>query len=479
MKLNTSFLSQEERKVIHEESLRILAKVGINYASDKALAILEKEGAKVDWDTKIAKIPSEMVEKALEATPKSFVLGARNSEFNWAMPSAYTGYTLDGTGSYVIDFETGERRLAGEQDEINSLRIIEELELVVTPWPPLTQHDVESKVENLYRWMNSFSATSKHIQNEILNPKEVPYFIEILKLVLGSEEAIKERKIGSCVYCTVPPLTHDREMLDAVMELTKYHVPLLIFPMVCPGSTGPGSLHSSIAVANAESLSSIVIFQLVSPGTPLIFGNANAPIDFNSGLFLQGAPEMCLMTGALADMGRYYNLPNEATGIHSDAKEIGSHSVMEKVSTCLPLVMGGVDVISGLGEFDTSMTLSFEQIIVDHEIAKVCKRIKEGVEISPEKSLFEDIAKVGPGGHFLKTKAVRAASRNKEFWRPEVLERSSYDSWIKLEQPDLYSRAHERVKQILKSEPKNPLPNDTLKAFKEIKEEITRKFYEE
>ena len=72
-----------------------------------------------------------------------------------------------------------------------------------------------------------------------------------LKAVLGSEQAIKERKIFSVCYCTIPPLTHDEDMCEAYLELAKFHVPILPYPMPAPGSTGPASLYSDIAVANA------------------------------------------------------------------------------------------------------------------------------------------------------------------------------------------------------------------------------------
>ena len=87
MKLGLNFLSEDEKHRIHKDSIKILSQVGVKFLSDKALKILEKNGASVDYDTRIAKMPEEMVTEALKRVPKSFVLGARNPEFNFAMPS--------------------------------------------------------------------------------------------------------------------------------------------------------------------------------------------------------------------------------------------------------------------------------------------------------------------------------------------------------------------------------------------------------
>ena len=129
MKLGLNFLSEDEKHRIHRDSIKILSQVGVKFMSNKALDILEKNGAGVDYDTRIAKIPPEMVDEALIRAPKSFVLGARNPEFDFAMPSSFTSYTLDGAATFALDFKTGQRRNAVSQDLIDSLRIFEEMPL--------------------------------------------------------------------------------------------------------------------------------------------------------------------------------------------------------------------------------------------------------------------------------------------------------------------------------------------------------------
>ena len=360
--------------------------MGVKYSSSKALDILEAKGAHIDRENKVARITQAMVEDALSTAPKKFVLGARNPEFDFALPSDFTGYTLDGTGVNIIDFETGERRVAVTQDLWDSLRVFEELELGSVVWPPFSISDMPSNSEAVRSILTSMIATSKHIQHELHHVSQIPFLIEGLQAILGSEEAIRERKIFSVTYCPVAPLVHEADMLETYMELTKYHVPILAYPMPACGSTGPASMFSNIALANAEALSCLVVFQAVTPGTPIIFGDASGVISFKSGLFLEGAPEMALQTGAMGDMARYYDLPNTSAGCLSDAKEPGAQTVLEKMLTTMPLVLSGTDVINGIGMFEASMTLSLEQLVIDHEIAMVCKRIADGIDFSPEKT---------------------------------------------------------------------------------------------
>ena len=64
MRVQCQILSEDERQKVHEESIRILEQVGAKFLSKRALKILSDNGARIDHDTGIAKIPAEMVEQA-------------------------------------------------------------------------------------------------------------------------------------------------------------------------------------------------------------------------------------------------------------------------------------------------------------------------------------------------------------------------------------------------------------------------------
>jgi len=438
--------------------------------SEKALKILDKNGARVSYSDKLAKIPREMVDQALKTAPKSFVLGARNSEFDVHYPSKHTGYVFDGGGVFTYDYKKGERRYSTLKDCENAFRVFEKMSLGSYVWPHSVP-DLEKSHPNSSQIMLDLSAlmfTSKHVQDELTDPREVPYMIEGMAAILGSEAAVKERKIYSVCYCTLAPLTHDDGMSEALIALSEFEIPILIFPMPCAGSTGPASLYSNIAMGNAEALSAVVLFQMAHPGTPLIYGDASGSTDFSSGGFLEGSPEMVLMSAARGEMAKFYGLPNTQAGCLTDAKAPGSQAIMEKLITTLPLVLSGVDYIQGPGAIETSGTLCLEQIVVDEEIARLCKRLRDGIDTSDEKDFYEDIKSVGPGGHFLMQPSTVKACRSEEFLMPLLSNRSAYESWIKLGSPELYNEAQKKVEEILETPQKNPLSDDVIGKLEEI-----------
>jgi len=470
MKTQCQFLSENEQLRVHEKSIKILEEVGVKFLSDKALKVLEKNGAKVNYTEKLAKIPREMVNQALKTAPKSFVMGARNPEFDVAYPSEHTGYVLDCGGVFTYDYKTGDRRYSTLQDCENAFRVFEDMSLGSYVWPHSVP-DLEKSHPNSSQIMLDLSAlmfTSKHVQDELTNPREVPYMIEGMAAILGSEAAVKERKIYSVCYCTLAPLSHDGGMSEALMDLSEFEIPILIFPMPCAGSTGPASLFSNVVMGNAEALSAVVLFQMAHPGTPLIYGDASGSTEFSTGGFLEGSPEMVLMSAARGEMAKFYGLPNTQAGCLTDAKAPGPQAVMEKLLTTLPLVLSGADYIQGPGALETSGTLCLEQIVVDEEIARICKRLRDGIDTSEEKDYFEDIQTVKPGGHFLEQMNTVKACRSEEFLRPLLSDRNTFESWAALGRPDLYNEAQKKVEEILATPQKHPLPDDIIGKIEDI-----------
>jgi len=470
MKTQCQFLSENEQLKIHENSIKILEEVGVKFLSDKALKVLENNGATVDYAEKLAQIPREMVDQALKTAPKSFVLGARNPEFDVSYPSAHTGYVLDCGGVFTFDYKKGERRYSTLQDCEDAFRIFEEMSLGSYVWPHSVP-DLEKTHPNssqIFLDLSALMFTSKHVQDELTDPREVPYMIEAMATILGSEDAVRERKIYSVCYCTLAPLTHDGGMSEALMDLSEFEIPILIFPMPCAGSTGPASLFSNIAMGNAEALSTVVLFQMAHPGTPLIYGDASGSTEFATGGFLEGSPEMVLQTAARGEMARFYGLPNTQAGCLTDAKAPGPQAVMEKLITTLPLVLSGADYIQGPGALETSGTLCLEQIVVDDEIARLCKRLGDGIEISPEKDFYEDIKAVKPGGHFLSLDNTLQACRSAEFLMPILSDRNTFENWVNLGRPDLYDKAQKKVEEILAAPQKHPLSDDVIGKLEEI-----------
>ncbi|MGD9963174.1 MAG: trimethylamine methyltransferase family protein, partial [Thermoplasmata archaeon] len=61
----------------------------------------------------------------------------------------------------------------------------------------------------------------------------------------------------------------------------------------------------------------------------------------------------------------------------------------------------GGEVVNGLGVVDFSALLSYEQLMIDHEIAGMTVRLYKGIDVSDESLATAVIKKVGIGGSYL------------------------------------------------------------------------------
>ena len=468
MRFLGNILSKDEQVRIHNQSLQILSEVGVKYHGERSLDILERHGAKVDWDTRIARISPGLVERALQTVPKSFVLQARNPAYDYPLPSPVSRYGMDGTSAFAVDFDTGEKRYGTCKDIEKAMRVLQQLDMAVLAWAPTCASDVPSNSRALHEFFTMAKFCSKHGQHELHRVDQVPYLVAGLKAIMGGEAELKARKAFSLIYCPVAPLVHDGQMLDAYLELGAYEMPVMIMHMPVTGTTGPASLFANICLANAEALSGIVIYQLAHPGRHLIYSSATGSVDFRTGGYLGGTPEMGLMSAALTVMGRFYNLPSSSAGCTSDAKEPGPEAVLEKMITTLPAVLSGADIIIGIGEIESDQTLILEQMVVDNQIAHYCQRLADGIDSSEGKDLFDDILQVGPAGHFLKARSTRQAARSNEFLTPEIIDRHTFDSWTTLGKPSMYTSARGKVKDLLAAPPIDALPEAVLRELDEI-----------
>jgi len=105
---------------------------------------------------------------------------------------------------------------------------------------------------------------------------------------------------------------------------------------------------------------------------------------------------------------------------------------------------------------------------VDNELAHFCERIITGVDSSEGKDLYQDIAQVGPGGNFLKSKNTRLAARSAEFFYPSLTDRHTYETWVGIGKPTIYTKAREKVEEILSAPMVDPLPENVSKELDEI-----------
>ncbi len=466
-------LSESDIRSIHEMSVRLLEEVGVKIPNEQALQIFEDSGAKVDRETGIVKISRTMFEEMVEKAPARVVLCGREEKNDLILEGARTYLGTGGTVLNCLDLETGERRPTTLQDVRDFARLMDALEnisfFVINVYP----NELPAEQVDVNRFFAALSNTSKHVMGGIYTMDGLKNVVKMGEELAGGPQQLRERPFISMITCVMSPLLLDQSYTDFLIEVARQGIPLVTPAEPLAGATSPVTLAATVATNNIETLTGVILAQLVNPGTPTLYGSVATSMDMRSGSYLAGSIESGLINAGLAQMAQFYRIPFYATAGMSDSKLPDCQAGYEKASTAMVAALAGANYIhdaAGLLEFCT--TASYEQMVIDNEILGICLRAVKGIEVNEATLAEEVIRKVGPGGNFVAEDHTIQHFRT-EFFYPKVSDRQSRKLWERSGAMDTRERAVKMAKELLQNHTPEPLPADAreklLGQFPDIK----------
>jgi trimethylamine--corrinoid protein Co-methyltransferase len=129
--------------------------------------------------------------------------------------------------------------------------------------------------------------------------------------------------------------------------------------------------------------------------------------------------------------------------------------------------LAGANTIFGMGMLDMGMTLSYQQLLVDHEIARMILRTVQGIPVNSEHLALEVISQVGIGGHYMGEDHTVSHFRT-EAIEPLLFARDNLAGWIGRGRPEVKAIATEKARDILAHHEIAPLPEGVEKEFDAI-----------
>jgi trimethylamine--corrinoid protein Co-methyltransferase len=308
----------------------------------------------------------------------------------------------DGQPTTIWDMDSQRKRKATAQDLIDLTVVCDAMPEVDLYWPEVVANDIPPEVSNSHEYIASLIATSKHIQHGAGNIIDAKFLIDAAAIVVGSRKELARRPIASITHTPITPLRYEKGDIDAVVEFAKAGLPVVHLSMAISGSVCPVTLAGTIALVNAENLAGFVISELAAPGAPVLYSSESGPMDMRTGVFLSGSTEGSLINASGCQMARRYGIPSQVGGIAASGTMPGFEIGYQKAISALIPVLAGADQVVGIGGFDRSGCESVEQIVMDCELWRNVIRAWRGVKVDKATLGFDAIARVGPGGYFMK-----------------------------------------------------------------------------
>ncbi|MEA3241190.1 MAG: trimethylamine methyltransferase family protein [Pseudomonadota bacterium] len=444
-------LSDGDVEKIHQTSLKIFSEVGIQVKFAEARELFKKAGATVDEETKIVKFSPELVMELIKPAPSVVNLCGRDD--SGLLDCEIGGNKVYmGTGGTALNvLEPGEEtaRRSKLEDIKNMARMVDSLDNIHFYMLNVYPNDLPVERIDVNRFGAALNKTRKHIMGGVYTLEGIRNVIKMAEIIAGSPEKLRQRPFISMVTCNISPFMLDESYGRLAIEVARQGIPVVVPAEPLCGSTAPITLAGNLVVQTVDTLSMIMLTQLINPGTPVLYGCISTISDLRDMKYLSGAIEMGLMNAASAQMAHFYNLPLYSTAGMSDAKVNDSQSGYESALTGLMAALAGANYIhDAAGFLEFCMTASYDKLVIDNEIIGMVMRAVEGITVNEETLAFDVFKKVGPGGHFVSNRHTRKFMRS-EHYQPQLSDRNNRDDWEAGGAKNSQVRATEKAREIL------------------------------
>lgn len=458
-------LSDTENAEIHKTAKRILSEIGIRVRNKTIYDLMLEAGGQVDKNDNLRiYLPEKMADKYFSLCPKQFVLKNRMGKETVVKSGGQSLYYTANATHYIRGISKKNVEI-GAGEFIDFVRIIDKLENVqgivgtsLKEYPPNSRDFSGFKMAAQYSF--------KHLRPCIYTSAGAEAIIEMSDAILDGK-LLKDNMFFTLGYSCVSPLTWSETGLELFYKTKDYGIPVMINSEPMAGGTSPVTLAGSLAMADAEVISGIVINQIIEPGRPCIYNSGFAHVfDMMTAMVLTGSPENALLQAAGAGMAKYHTLPSASWAL-SDSAMLDSQASYEKLLTTLVHTLSKVNMVWGVGNIETSKTISPEVAVIDNEIIGNCLRFSSGIKVDEEHLAYNVIKDVVFKGSFLETEHTFEHFK-KEVRYSSLPNRKNRGRWEENGSKSIEEKAGEIVDDILGRKPDIYLSGKQLEKLERI-----------
>ncbi len=447
---NLNILSEDDARRVHRAALSLLEDPGIFSESGLFLDICHKAGARVDRDSRVIRVSSDMVDTALRSAPRSVqVHGRHDPDNDVLLEPGRVYYGMGGTSEpHILDYGRMKPRRPTKADMVMSTRLghaMSNIDIVqalcmsgdVTPTDVIFYHDYDAILRN----------TTKPTVISLLERPFTVHCLELVAAASGGEEELRQRPSILAMCTPITPLKVgivNEGLVDAVQA----GVPILYSPGTMMGASGPGTVAGALALVMAEQLFGIVLTQIIKPGAPVVLKPDTNVFDMRTAQCTYGSPEQTLGKMAQCQLARMYNLPTWGIGGGVEAKVPDAEAAAEAMMNMLLVAQAGMTVGQSLGTLAWGLYGSQEFVVISDQLVDMVRRILAGFAVTDDTLGLEAIREVGHGGSFLPHEHTVRHFRQELFF-PKLFRRQTIEQWLDGGAQMIHEVAHERVVSIL------------------------------
>lgn len=453
-------LSEIQVQQIHNASLQILERTGVKVNDPQVLHLFQEIGADVEEDR--VRLPSRLVEDAVDKAPSSIILAGRDPENDLLLEGARVYLGTGGAALKVLDLEDGKIRSAVLHDVADMARVVDALYNIHFYLIPIYPTDLPLKSVEINKFYQAITNTTKHVQAGMYTIEGIRDVVEMSEKIVGGANELRQRPIVSFITSwMVSPLTFATGVTRLLMEVCRQGIPVVLSSAPTAGLTAPVTLAGLLAQLNAEQLAGLALTQMIQPGCPVLLGPVPGTSDLRSGKYLGGSVEDGLCNAAITQMAHYYKIPIYNSAGLTDSKIPDIQAGIEKAQSVMQVALAGANFIHhAAGLLEDMSTIAYEQFVIDNELLGMAMRAVKGIQVDGETLALDTIDNVGPGGHYLIEKHTLRHMHTEHYYISPVFDRQLRGVWEKAGATAAWDRAKKIASQILGDHTPQPIDRE-------------------
>lgn len=441
-------MSENQVKEIHEKAMDVLADLGMIFAYDEALDLLEAAGCAVDRQTKKVKFPRELVEKCIESAPAMFDLYDREGNFYCTFGDGKTRFNPGSSSSNILESDGETARLSTVRDLKLLTKVAQSLPHIDFVSSSVVCEEAPGELGSQYLYYTEMQNSIKPIIGGATDAEGVPRTFKLLTAVLGSEENVRKKPYTIFDICVTSPLKWSHIGARNIIDCARMDIPIELISAQIAGATGPITLAGCILQHTVEILGGLVLAQVVKPGHPVVYGGAPCIFNMKTMYTPMQAMECSMVMAGYAQMGSFYGLPVHTYAAMSDSKIVDYQAGSESARSGLMAMLAGVSNVSGAGGLNVIAEMSIEKLVIDNDLIGTLKHFEKGIRFDDESVAADLLLETGSGGNFMSKKHTLKNYKKEQNYSNITMNYRERATWIKEGKQDIMDKARAYVSEI-------------------------------
>lgn len=439
---------EEQVGRIHAAALDLLADHGLRVLLPAARDIYASHDCAVDSDTLMVRIGQDTVAAALASAPSSFEMVSRTGDRDLTFGGDSVAFLPVGGPPHIMDLDGGKRPGTLVDFDLFT-KLTQAFDVLHMLSPAVEPQDIPTNLRHFATMRSALTLSDKIPFVYARGGPQVEDSFEMLRIVSAVDRETFERQ-PRCytVINTNSPRQLDIPMCTGIIDFAAAGQVSVITPFTLAGAMAPVTLPGALVLQHAEALAAITLAQLVSPGSPQIYGAFTSNVDMRSGSPAFGTPEAVLAAFGSGQLARHIGLPWRSSGPNA-SNVVDAQATYEGMMSLFGTTLGGANmVLHAAGWMEGGLSASPEKFILDVEVLQMLAEVFRGVEFDDEALAYDAIAAVQPGGHFFDSPHTMSRYET-AFYTPLVSDWSNFGLWTDNGSRDATRRANDVWKKVI------------------------------